>query len=119
VRELRNVIERAVVLVEGNVIMPADLPRALTGVASGSAQAPTAGTAASAPIQNLAEGTVTDATGGRALTPEEAAERHRIIEVLEQCAGNQTRAARLLGMSLRTLVNRLAKYNVTRPRKPS
>jgi DNA-binding NtrC family response regulator len=46
-----------------------------------------------------------------------AAERKRILDALDQCAGNQTRAAKLLGMSLRTLVNRLAEHDIPRPRK--
>jgi DNA-binding protein Fis len=38
---------------------------------------------------------------------------------MEQCAGNQTRAAKLLGVSLRTLVKRLGEHDVPRPRKRS
>jgi DNA-binding NtrC family response regulator len=45
------------------------------------------------------------------------AERKRILDALEQCGGNQTRAAKLLGMSRGTLVNRLNAINVPRPRK--
>jgi DNA-binding NtrC family response regulator len=41
----------------------------------------------------------------------------RIAEALRLCAGNQTRAARMLGISRRTLVNRLNEYNIPRPRK--
>ena len=63
------------------------------------------------------EGAGASATADKTLAPERAVERRRIIEALEQCAGNQTRAANLLGMSLRTLVSRLAEYNVARPRK--
>jgi DNA-binding NtrC family response regulator len=48
-----------------------------------------------------------------------AAERGRILEALERCAGNQTKAARLLGMSRRTLVARLETYGLPRPRKAS
>lgn len=44
-------------------------------------------------------------------------ERKRILEALEQCAGNQTRAAKLLGMSRRTLIKRLDAYQVERPRR--
>ena len=38
-------------------------------------------------------------------------------ELLEQTGGNQTRAAKLLGMSRRTFVKRLDEYGVPRPRK--
>ena len=102
VRELRNVIERAAVLASGDIVEPADLPGHITHVAySGRAAAPPTA-AASTPISATA-----------------IAERERILQALEQCAGNQTRAAKLLGISLRTLVNRLTEYGVARPRKPS
>jgi transcriptional regulator with PAS, ATPase and Fis domain len=44
-------------------------------------------------------------------------EYQRIKEALEQCGGNQTEAARLLGISRRTLINRLDEYGIARPRK--
>ncbi|MDB4936369.1 MAG: Anaerobic nitric oxide reductase transcription regulator NorR [Labilithrix sp.] len=44
-------------------------------------------------------------------------ERAHIIDVLQRCGGNQTRAATLLGISRRTLVNRLDEYGVPRPLK--
>ena len=46
-------------------------------------------------------------------------ERQRLIDALEQVAGNQTAAARLLGVSRTTLVKRLERYQLSRPRKPS
>jgi DNA-binding NtrC family response regulator len=49
----------------------------------------------------------------------EAIERKRIIDALDRCAGNQTKAAELLGISRRTLVTRLNAYNLPRPRKGS
>jgi DNA-binding NtrC family response regulator len=106
VRELRNVMERAAVLAEGDVIAPTDLPGHLTGAARSRAIAPPGAAA-------------TSTAESEALQPEAATERQRIVEALERCGGNQTRAAKLLGMSLRTLVNRLAEYNMTRPRKRS
>ena len=47
----------------------------------------------------------------------QATERRRILEALEQCAGNQTRAAEMLGISRRSLIHRLETYGVPRPRK--
>lgn len=44
-------------------------------------------------------------------------ERARVMRALEECAGNQTRAARSLGISRRTLINRLEEYGLPRPRK--
>ncbi|HEX6763923.1 MAG TPA: helix-turn-helix domain-containing protein, partial [Polyangiaceae bacterium] len=44
-------------------------------------------------------------------------ERERVISALEACGGNQTRAAKLLGVSRRTLVNRIEEFNLPRPRK--
>jgi DNA-binding NtrC family response regulator len=53
------------------------------------------------------------------LPPEEAAaERKRILEALEQNGGNQTYAARALGISRGTLLSRLDAYGIRRPRKP-
>ena len=47
----------------------------------------------------------------------EVAERNRILQALDACAGNQTRAAKMLGISRRTLVSRLDAYGIARPRK--
>lgn len=71
------------------------------------------------PARPTAEEPVANADTGKRSEPERIVDRQRIVEALEQCAGNQTRAAQLLGISLRTLVNRLAEYNIARPRKRS
>jgi two-component system, NtrC family, response regulator AtoC len=103
VRELRNVIERAAVLASGDLIVPADLPSQLTRVAGSAIRAD-----GSSPPSKPAPRRAPDASAG---------ERERIIDALDRCAGNQTRAAKLLGISLRTLVNRLAEHDIPRPRK--
>jgi two-component system, NtrC family, response regulator AtoC len=96
VRELRNVIERAVVLCTGKAILPEHLPPSVLN--------------ARAPLPEL---------DGAAGLPSEirSLERARIIEVLDRCGGNQTKAAELLGVSRRTLVSQLAEFGLPRPRK--
>jgi DNA-binding NtrC family response regulator len=44
-------------------------------------------------------------------------ERARIVEALAACAGNQTKAAGRLGIARRTLVKKLARLNIPRPRR--
>jgi pSer/pThr/pTyr-binding forkhead associated (FHA) protein len=44
-------------------------------------------------------------------------EREDIVNALAQCAGNQSQAARILGMSRKTLVKRLDEFSLPRPRK--
>jgi transcriptional regulator of acetoin/glycerol metabolism len=46
-------------------------------------------------------------------------ERDRIVNTLDAHGGNQTRAARSLGISRGTLIKRMEAYGLTRPRKPS
>jgi DNA-binding NtrC family response regulator len=114
VRELRNVMERAAVLTSGDVIVPADLPTHVTNTAAAPVadrpREPEPPREAAAELDARAESVEVPA-------PQEPTERERIIHALEQCAGNQTRAAKLLGISLRTLVSRLTEYDVPRPRR--
>lgn len=53
---------------------------------------------------------------GAAVT-DSSLERARIVAALAESAGNQTRAAKILGISRGTLVSRLAKFDIPRPRK--
>ena len=47
------------------------------------------------------------------------AERERIVQALDACGGNQSRAAKLLGVPRRTLVRRIAQLGLPRPRTKS
>jgi DNA-binding NtrC family response regulator len=98
VRELRNLMERAVVLCGGDVILPAHLP----GDKMRAAPAPAPPPAAAAPAYDILA---------------EPDEPRRIQLALERCRGNQTAAAKMLGISRRTLVSRLGEYAMPRPRK--
>ena len=98
VRELRNVIERATILARGDQIEPAHLP-----VFGPSLSA--AGSAAGAVAAMPANG-VTIAPG---MTVDEA-EQKLIMATLESAGGNKTRAAEMLGISLKTLHNKLNRF---------
>jgi len=101
VRELRNVLERAVILAgEGNIELK-HVPAFLQGRA---AMAAVAG-AAPAPVQDDAD-SVRFAIG----TTVEDAEKGLILRTLEHTHNNKTRAAEILGISLKTLHNKLKEY---------
>lgn len=53
------------------------------------------------------------------LTPQAAAERDRILAALAECGGNQTQAAKKLGISRGTLLMRMDAFELERPRKRS
>jgi DNA-binding NtrC family response regulator len=113
VRELRNVIERAVLLSDGREIRPEHL-------SLGSAPLPPPAPAAIEEIEEVEaelEEEDAPASGGSLSDEVRAVERRRILEALEQCAGNQTRAAEKLGITRRALIHRLETYGVPRPRK--
>jgi DNA-binding NtrC family response regulator len=120
VRELRNVIERAVVLSTGPLITLEHLPleRFRGPAARPPEPAPPGAAARPATPPPPSEPAVPAAPPPGAPPPgAEADERARIVWALERCAGNQSAAAQLLGISRRTLVSRLSKYDLPRPRK--
>jgi DNA-binding NtrC family response regulator len=111
VRELKNSVERARLLCGGGPLLPEHFPteRALLNSAPdftdiwSDTEAPTrvrkrpamdSGLVSPGPVDHAA-----------------------LVEALNSCGGNQTRAAAVLGISRRTLVNRLNEFNVPRPRK--
>lgn len=95
VRELENVIERAVLMSPGDVIRPEDIL-----------------------IQGPAlEANTSQIQSGNELTPGmtiSEAERRLILKTLEYTNQNRTRAAQMLGISIRTLRNKLHEYGVVR-----
>ena len=113
VRELRNVMERAVVLMSGDHILPEHLPPKMFDSFRRDSAVPAPQISSTRPSSSspLAD------SMGELKGQMRALERARILDALERCGQNQTRAAELLGMSRRTLVTRLAEYDVPRPRK--
>jgi DNA-binding NtrC family response regulator len=93
IRELRNDMERALLLSTGDTITPEDLP--LEKMRGAPVAAPLPAAAPPAP---------------------RGEDYQRIVDSLARCSGNQTRAAKLLGMSRRTFCARLKAYNIPRPR---
>ena len=92
VRELRNTLERAVIVCDGALVEPKHLPPGFGQVVP------------RAPVQEanavrLGVGTTVD-----------EAERLLILKTLEATNNNKTRAAEILGISLKTLHNKLKEY---------
>jgi two-component system response regulator AtoC len=97
VRELKHVLERAALLATTPVIRSSDLGLARRAAESGqfaAIQAPSS-------------------------EPETSVAQSEIAQALAACGGNQSRAAKLLGISRRTIVRRIAESSMPRPRAPS
>lgn len=98
VRELRNVVERAAILAGEGAIRPEHLPSSLSGTP------PVPSRPATTPPSEGSELRV--AVG----TTIEQAERGLIELTLEHTKNNKTRAAEILGISQKTLFNKLKEY---------
>jgi two-component system response regulator AtoC len=112
VRELRNVIDRAVLLCDGAWIEPAHLP-------FGDLPVPPLVREGASPAERVEPAA---ANAGSAGSPSlrasvDAEELRQIREALAQAGGNQSRAAAALGVSRQTLLRRLDKHGINRPRK--
>ena len=108
IRELRNVIERALVLCADDLITPEHLPAEKIlcnpwpprdATQTEPVAVPLVPPAPGPPDRNLKE-----------------IERQAILDALQRCHGNQTRAAELLGMPRRTFCKRVRDYELPRPR---
>ncbi|XXX74341.1 sigma 54-interacting transcriptional regulator [Sorangium sp. So ce134] len=116
VRELRHVIERAVVLCAGETLLLEHLPDKLR---TRGEPRPAPGPAETDQGARAGAGAAGAAARERQRLDAEARERARIVAALEACGGNQTHAAAQLGISRRTLINRLEAFSLPRPRKRS
>jgi len=89
VRELRNAIERAVVSCDGDILTATHLPPGLSGVV---------------------RDPVSDALSIAVGTSLDDAEKTLILSTLASVGNNKTKAAKILGISLKTLHNKLHRY---------
>jgi DNA-binding NtrC family response regulator len=103
VRELENTMHRAVLLAQGgqievdNIMLTGERAPADAGVVPAAAMA--ASTRATGERTQLVGRTVADV------------ERDLILDTLQHCLGNRTHAANILGISIRTLRNKLKQYS--------
>jgi DNA-binding NtrC family response regulator len=96
------------VLCDGDTIEPEHLPLETLQRAASPARMPAADDAAAEILPPPSE---------LSLTPEQRSERERIVAALQAEGGNQSRAARRLGMSRSTLGTRLDELGIPRPQK--
>ena len=97
IRELRNAVEHAVVVAQGAVVKPVDLPKRIREFASAVLQAPVD----EQPVAgaDLREGV-------------QKYEMQVILEALRACNGNRTVAARRLQIPVRTLSHKIRQYGI-------
>jgi DNA-binding NtrC family response regulator len=98
VRELRNVLERACLVCESGVIGPEHL-------------------FLEPPQASSARATAPPPSAGSLRAEAERLDRQRIVDALHAAGGNQTKAARALGITRRVLTRALDRYQLPRPRR--
>jgi DNA-binding NtrC family response regulator len=94
IRQLRNVLDRATVLAEEHEITLDDLPKELVNTPQADSSGPTAPTVMLPDSDALAD-----------------VERAHILDVMRQCQGNKTEAARTLGIHRRKLYRLLERLH--------
>jgi transcriptional regulator of acetoin/glycerol metabolism len=102
IRELRNVIRTALAICEGGVVRQIDLPREIRE--HGMARMPVA--------VSVAAPAAAPAAASVPANPLQAAERAALLAMIENCRGNMTRTAELLGMSRTTLYRKLKRHEI-------
>lgn len=100
VRELENTLCRATILCEGNVLMPSDLPPRIRGELKAESLLPSTD-----PDKLRLSEAVAEATG--------RLEKMLIVSRLAQHRGNRTATAESLGISRKTLFNKMREYNLS------
>jgi transcriptional regulator with PAS, ATPase and Fis domain len=111
VRELKAVIERAVLLSTGDEITARHLAFSRCPVEAAPSDVPAAPSLSLAPPMMRVHEPAPDI-----LSDAETKDRDALMRALDDCAGNQTRAAKRLGISRTALVTKLRVYRIPRPR---
>jgi transcriptional regulator of acetoin/glycerol metabolism len=101
IRELRNVIRTALAICDGGVVRQIDLPREIREHGAPPPSAPAGAATPAAPV-----------LAAPAANPLQAAERATLLSMIENCRGNMTRTAELLGMSRTTLYRKLKRHEI-------
>ena len=94
VRELENIIERAVIMARGDVITPLEFPNDLQK------------------LDEALKASQIDLSPGRSL---KEVEKDMFLRTLDETGGNRTHAAKILGISRRTLQLKLKEYGINPP----
>jgi DNA-binding NtrC family response regulator len=102
VRELENTIHRAVLLASG-----AEIGASAVMTPEGEALGPAAGRDTASRAAQTAEAVTRSLVGNTVAD----VERELILDTLDHCLGNRTHAAKILGISIRTLRNKLSEYS--------
>lgn len=108
VRQLRNVIEKMVVLATGEKLTAEDVPMEIRTPVQ-SSPIPVAPVAMPSQIAQAPTVPEPTPTGGGSLAD---AERTKILSVLDSCKGNKSKAAEILGISRRTLHRKLNAWKI-------
>ena len=132
IRELRNALERAVLLAGSGPILREHfaVEKMTATISTPLGQSPLSSVGAGNHGSDALRGSNKDtlvppngetlditSVGERLRQQVKEVERHHIMDALTRCGGNQTRAAKELGISRRTLISRLEEYNIPRPLK--
>ncbi len=108
IRELENTMHRAVLLSQGSMIEPGAIILTASSAPGSDAENGAAATVGGlAPTTVPGQNSATRPLVGRTVAD---VERDLIIDTLRHCVGNRTHAANILGISIRTLRNKLPLY---------
>ncbi len=111
VRQLQNVIERAVVLAQGSMITPRNLPHEVVHSSPPDTHAPPSDAFRNSELSPTAPRVRNLVTQSQSFNLAER-EKAALLAALDQCNGNKKKAAELLGIHRPTLYTKLKKFGL-------